>query len=131
MTLIIVFFTMKQDIFLVSEDYYKQEIKYQDQIDRITNANALEQPLMINYLKSENKIEIIFPKEHADAGINGHIVLFRPSDARLDRKFEVKHDDLGRQLIQVNDFQRGNWKIKVSWESSSNEFFKETVLTLK
>jgi hypothetical protein len=42
MTLAMVVYFMGHKVDLVAEDYYKQEIEYQDQIDKIANTQALQ-----------------------------------------------------------------------------------------
>ena len=79
--------TMSQKVDLVSKDYYAQELKFQDKIDQSNRANALIEPL--NWMVSNGKIEINFPKEFKNQKITGTINLFRPSDASLDKKIAV------------------------------------------
>jgi len=131
MTLSMVFFTMKQDVFLVSRDYYKQEIEYQDQIDRISNTKALAEPLKMVHLEAERSLMIVFPTAHAQSGILGEVHLFRPSDARLDRRYAINADKMGRQYISLDELKTGNWRVKISWEAIDEAFYEEQNLDLK
>jgi hypothetical protein len=131
LTLAMVFFTMKQDVFLVSKDYYKEEIEYQDQIDKIENAKKLDQPLVVSYNETENMIRIVFPEKQRESGISGEVILFRPSDARLDRKYEVQSDGNADFEIPTQNIKKGNWKIKIAWQAMNKEFYYEQALNLK
>lgn len=51
----------KYDNELVTEDYYQQELKVQGNIERTSNANALEEKIELK--KSEEGITIQFPKD--------------------------------------------------------------------
>ena len=68
LTLTMVFFAMNQEVFLVSDDYYKQEIEYQGQIDKMENARALSEPLVISYDSLSKNLVIIFPPDHIGQG---------------------------------------------------------------
>ena len=125
LTLIMVFFTMNQNIFLVADDYYKQEIEYQGQIDKINNARTLAQPLIVNYDSLLKILVIIYPKEHVNQGIVGGIDFFRPSDARLDKYYALAPDSSGRQTFLLQSFNKGRWRIKVQWQSRGVPYYEE------
>ena len=50
--------SMKQDISLVSTDYYEQEIAYQDQIDRMERTRGLEKQPEILLDRNTGKMNI-------------------------------------------------------------------------
>jgi hypothetical protein len=130
MTLSMVFYFMQQDVDLVAKDYYRQEIQYQDQIDKITNARSLKEPVNFEYLAQENMIKIHFPSAHVQGGISGTIELYRPSNANEDRLVQVKPSSDGKQLIKVGDLSLGFWKIKISWSSGGKDYYDEHIVTL-
>ena len=57
MTLSMVFYFMGHDVDLVAKDYYRQEIEYQDQIDKIENARSLKEPIDLEYLMEQSIIK--------------------------------------------------------------------------
>ena len=57
----LVFQSSKQKIDLVTEDYYEQEIKYQERIEQMKRANALSEKVRVNI--GEGTIDIFFPSE--------------------------------------------------------------------
>ena len=63
MTLGMVFYFMGHKVDLVAKDYYKQEIEYQDQIDKITNAKSLDEPIGFEYTAAEKKIKLQLKKQ--------------------------------------------------------------------
>ena len=130
MTLSMVFYFMGQKVDLVAKDYYKQEIEYQDQIDKITNAKLLKEPLVFEYSVTERSINLSFPPLHLNQGIEGIIHLYRPSDSDEDKEIVVQPDDSGKQTIAVGGLSRGLWKIKITWSSAGTEFYDEKVITL-
>jgi len=130
MTLSMVIYFMGQKVELVADDYYKQEIEYQDQLDKIANTKLLKEPIGFAYSASGNSISINFPQEHLMQGIKGSIHFYRPSNADEDKRFEVLPAKTGEQKIAVGSLSRGLWKVKISWSSSGNDYYDERVITL-
>jgi len=121
--LFMVFKSMQQDFHLVAVDYYDKEIKYQDEINKIKNANALAEGLEIDYLANRKVIELRFPPEHLK--VNGDVYLFRPSDAALDKKYKINQDGEGYQYVSVKSLDKGLWQVKVSWSHRKKEYQQE------
>ncbi len=120
--------TMRQKVDLVSKDYYAQELKFQDKIDKSNRANALIEPL--NWMVSTGKIEINFPQEFKNQKINATINLFRPSDASLDKKIEVSSLLNGKQIISTSTLKAGVYKIQIEWNAGDKTFYNEGVIKI-
>lgn len=120
--------TMSQKVDLVSKDYYAQELKFQDKIDQSNRANALIEPL--NWMVSNGKIEINFPKEFKNQKITGTINLFRPSDASLDKKIAVLSMQNGKQIISTSTLKAGVYKIQIEWKVGDESFYNEGVIKI-
>ncbi|MEM9858220.1 MAG: FixH family protein [Bacteroidota bacterium] len=119
--------SMSQDIHLVAKDYYVQELAYQDQMDRITNSNALnELKPEVNYDAKKKSITLSTPNGKE---LNGTIYFFRPSDARLDKKYTIQLVD-GQQVFSSSELDKGLWRVKVNWKDKDKEFYTEKVLIL-
>lgn len=130
MTLSMVFYFMRQDVDLVAKDYYRQEIEYQDQIDKIENARSLKEPVDLEYVANQNLIKLKFPAAHLREGIDGTIHLYRPSNAKEDKLVQVKPMADGQQLINVGDLRDGFWKVKISWSAGGTDYYDEHAVTL-
>ena len=118
----------QNDIHLVSKEYYKEEIAYQDQIDKLTNAQQLHGQMGFQYIGEKQVVEFFFPKSLSDA--TGEILFFRPSDAHKDVKVAVNMDDTGRQIVPVYSLDKGLWKVKVKWNAKNKDYFSEQVLVI-
>lgn len=130
MTLFMVFFFMRQKVDLVADDYYKQEIEYQGQMDKISNAKLLKEPVEFEYSPENGVVKFNFPQEHANTAMNGNIHFYRPSNAEEDKNFEIRPEATGEQIIGVGSLSKGLWKVKISWTSGGKEFYDEKVVTL-
>ena len=122
-------YAMRQDVFLVSENYYEEEIAYQEQIDRLSNTQSLKEKVKVN-VDQNGHIHLQLPKSSMDAITKGSVHLYRPSDARLDQFFELKPDAMGNQQFYVKDLPHGSWKIKVSWKGGTKDYYFEQDLLL-
>ncbi|WP_190811048.1 FixH family protein [Flagellimonas sp. S3867] len=108
---------------LVTEDYYKQELAYQKEIDASESALAMDAKLKI--VKSEKGITIFFPKKFDYKKITGTVSLYRPSNKHLDLDFPLSLSKT-HLLIPDNRLVDGRWDISVKWQYEENKFlFKE------
>lgn len=130
MTLSMVVYFMGHKVDLVADDYYKQEIEYQGQMDKISNAKSLKEPVEFEYTPSSRQVKLNFPQAHLGNTLRGKIHFYRPSNADEDKEFEVKPADSGEQIIGVGSLSKGLWKIKISWQSGDTSYFDEKVVTL-
>lgn len=130
MTLGMVFYFMGHKVDLVADDYYKQEIQYQDQIDKMTNAKSLKQPIVFVISSARRTVSLGFPEAHLQEGLKGNIQFYRPSDSSLDKTFDIKTNASGEQVIAVGSLKKGLWKIKVSWTAGNTAYYDEKVITL-
>lgn len=115
------------DFHLVTEDYYAEEIAYQERIDRTNAALALDDPMEIRLLKAEQKVEIEFPEGQSPSG---EILLYSPTNSREDRTFEVAPNSEQVQNISLKGLRTGLWKVQILWEDAGVKYYKEKVIIL-
>ncbi|MCG6915274.1 FixH family protein, partial [bacterium BMS3Abin03] len=72
LTIITAVYFMNQDVSLVTDDYYQQELKYQDQIDKIERTNALSEKPAIDF--DGLGVNISFPKLLIEKNVVGKIL---------------------------------------------------------
>ena len=116
---------------LVSEDYYAQELKYQEQIERINRSRSLKQPLQWQYDRSENTVRIQFPVRHHEGPVSGSIVFFRPANASQDLTYRVKPIPDGSQILNTGHLSKGLWRIKIFWRADDFEYYDEFVIFIE
>ena len=118
--------TMREKVDLVSKDYYEQELKYQDKIDKVNRTNALKRSLTWK-IKTDSLILEVAEQFKAEK-INGSIFLFRPSDAALDKTIPVEMNSSGMQVISTDQLKKGIYKMQVSWEAKGEEYYNEGII---
>ena len=116
---------MRQDnIHLVTQNYYEEEIKYQERIDKIANAADLGYKVF-NYQVQDKTVGLNLPPNAV-----GVLHLFRPSDARLDRKFDVAIESGKAFTVNLSDLKPGYWRMKLTWEEGGKEYYLEERITI-
>lgn len=109
---------------LVSEDYYKDELHYQEEIDKMNNANVLGEAIQLK--NSKQGIHVVFPLEVEQSSIKGTITFQRLSNEKLDFTEKIillEHE----QIIPAEKLVSGKWIVIIDWEDGKNEYlFKES-----
>ncbi|HHC78633.1 MAG TPA: cytochrome C oxidase Cbb3 [Flavobacteriia bacterium] len=110
---------------LVSEDYYKDELYYQQEIDKVNNGNQLKDNIRIE--AGKDGFVITFPKEMDVSKITGTAYFQRPSNKDLD--FEQKLSPTISQLvIKHANLVSGKWNVKIDWKYNDKEYLlKEAI----
>jgi hypothetical protein len=117
---------LRQDISLVSSAYYQEELAYQQQIERATNAlNLAEQPSI--RLVQPGVVEVDFQRQQPE---QGKLQLFCPSNAAMDRAFDLKPAADSLRQFDVHGLQRGMYRARMQWTAQGKEFYVEQVIHL-
>jgi hypothetical protein len=117
---------MRQDISLVSKDYYQEELVYQDQILRMNNVNQLDHKPVIQ--RSGNFLEIDFNRFNEIE--KGQLKLFSPSDPAKDKSYSLKSIDNTKQLLPIGDVAKGMYRARMQWIMHGKEYYLETVINI-
>ena len=110
---------------LVTEEYYKKELEYQEDIDKLNNAKALEKDITVT--KTNEGLQVIFPDNLNIEEITGKLFLYRPSNKQLDfeTSFSLSKPNL---LIPDKRLVDGRWNIKIDWKHEGEKYlFKESI----
>ncbi len=118
---------IRQDVNLVSKDYYKEELAYQDQIERLNNTEKLQQKPVVKVVDN-NLLQVNFNQNEEIQ--NGELKLFCPSNPKMDRNFKLNTSQDGRQLIELNGLQSGMYKAKLLWTMKGKEFYIEEIINI-
>lgn len=126
---IAVLFAFRQDLNLVTDNYYEKELVYQNQIDKEKNAESLTEKPEINF---NNKVlQIKFPKSFNYKEITGKIHLYRPADSKRDIVLPLGIDSTYYQLVGLEQVEKGLWKVKLDWNYHTLGYFKEFVIMVE
>ncbi|WP_027138694.1 FixH family protein [Gaetbulibacter saemankumensis] len=110
---------------LVTEDYYGEELHFQQDIDKLKNAQNLSEN--VSYEKTDEGLLIAFPQNIDITKVTGHVFLYRPSNKQLD--FDTKIS-LSKPYLLIPDKRLvdGRWNIKIDWQYNNEAYlYKETI----
>ncbi|MBS9460897.1 FixH family protein [Flagellimonas sp. 389] len=110
---------------LVTDDYYKQELAYQKEIDASNSASEMGADLKLE--KSEGGLRIFFPEQYDYKKIKGTVSLYRPSNKHLDVDFPISLSKT-HLLIPDNSLLDGRWDIKIKWQYQGKHFLHKEKL---
>lgn len=113
-----------EGIELVTENYYEEEIKYQEQIDKEASTLALDREA----LKFDGNTKALILD--LPIGAKGTLNLFRPSDIELDQELPVEILEAGEKSVYIGDLKAGYWKVQLSWEENGESYYQEKKINL-
>ncbi len=109
----------KYDHDLVTEDYYKQELEFQNDIDKENNSKDLASN--ITWKKTSDGILIVFPETLKIEDITGKVFLYRPSSKQFDFETAISLSN-HNLLIPDKRLLGGRWNIKVDWQYNGKSY---------
>ncbi len=118
-----IIFATRNKMELVHPNYYEDEMRFQQQMDRVKRTRALPAGVAATYDAKQETITITLPPEHARLAATGRIELYRPSDSTLDRHLPLALNAEGAQRVDAHTLKSGLWKVRVQWKVGGDEFF--------
>jgi len=112
-----------EDVQLVSDAYYENELRYQDRIDRRTNA--VEAGMLVAVEQRKDTICLAFPSKVRSDETEGTVVFYKPDNSKLDFTLPLMVDSSASQIISVADLCRGRWQLQITWNSSGVPYYQE------
>lgn len=121
-----VVFTTRHPTDLVTPDYYERELQHQDHLDRERRGMAATD-YAFRFDERERRLALHFP---AGPAVTGSILLYRPSDAAMDRTVPIAADAAGEQFVDLAGCAPGLWKIEIQWEQGGVGYFREHTVVM-
>jgi hypothetical protein len=124
-----VYRTFKTPVNLVADNYYEEELRYQDKIDGQNNAAKISD---MKVSQDEHNVIVVLPKEIVGKKIEGNIKFYCTSDGKKDVNFKIAVDSTGKQIIpQKEVFPNTLYKIQVTYKADSTAYFSEKEIRTK
>ncbi|MDX5326716.1 MAG: FixH family protein [Bacteroidota bacterium] len=121
--LYVVYRSVSEKVELVTEDYYSQELVYQDRIDEIARGKAAGEVVIRR--KAEDTIEIELPEKiSGDAGTYS-IHFYKPDNSNLDFVEEIKLEGGQRLMVIERNVIPGKWLVKISGMTNQISYYWE------
>lgn len=111
---------------LVTENYYEEELGYQNDIDAAANARAMTSKVQV-FTNTEG-VRIQFPEAWVQNAVQGTVSFYRPSNKNLD--FEIPLPTATREMmIPAQRLPEGRWNLTIRWKYQGKAFLvKESIM---
>ncbi|MCB0696784.1 MAG: FixH family protein [Chitinophagaceae bacterium] len=119
--------SMRQEIDLVADDYYQQELAYQDVLDAGKNQALLSAPVSIH--ADETSVTFEFPGEFNNKTINGTIQFYSAKNSAWDKNVPIEN---AQAVVNVERsvLQNTQYKIKLNWDADGKKYYQESDINL-
>ena len=123
-------FAVRQNIDLVRPDYYEEEIRFQQQLDRLNRTASVRAEIVLLYDAAKSDVALRLPAAHLAQHPTGRIQFYRPGDATLDFEVPLAIGATGLQHIGTGALRAGQWKVRVRWNAAAQDYYFEQTLVL-
>jgi len=120
--------SMSEDVQLVTERYYDNELRYQDRIQATERANGMATRVSMEL--QPGVVLIRFPRLGVPDDVHGRVTLYRPANHGEDRTLPLVLDTLWTQSIATRVLAHGLWRVQVQWRLHGEEYYAEQPLIL-
>ncbi len=123
-TLVVI--SVRQDVSLVSKNYYQDELRHSEKMTKQVNTSELSEQPQITF--EENSVEVMYPL--LSNFESGQLMIQRPSDARLDQQFEIQSGVGDTQVFELKVWERGLYRVSLTWSMEGKEYYFEKLMVL-
>jgi len=121
---------VRQNMDLVRSDYYEEEVRFQQQLDRLNRTAPISSEVTLNYDASKQELTLRLPAAHLASRPVGQVHFYRPSDAALDFQVPLAINAGGLQRIGTSTLRGGLWKVRMQWNAAGHDYFFEQTLVM-
>jgi hypothetical protein len=123
-----VLFAMRQNIDLVSDDYYQKGARYTDQIN--INKRSVPYQDSIQISATGEQVRIVLAAGLAPAGDSVQVHFYRSSDKTKDLRFSFRKTD-SPFLIETTRFVHGRYQVYITWGSGEENYSITKILDIE
>jgi len=108
---------LRQNMDLVRSDYYEEEMRFQQHLDRLNRSAGLQSRVTLGYDPGPRLVTLRLPATAVASPTTGRIQFYRPSNAALDFELPLAVDAAGVQQLDVSSVRGGQWRVRVTWSA--------------
>ena len=128
MILTLVVMASRHKVELVAENYYEQELKFQEKIDKTERSNSLKEPLTVDYVNGN--LQVGFPMSMKNVEINGTISIYSPVKKSNDRSFDITGIINQQQIIRLDKLSPGSYTVQIDWNAEGISYYNEKIIKI-
>ena len=110
----------QEDFDLVAEDYYAQEINYQNKLEQKANLADLDEKILLKQV--DQSVTLTFPPGQNP---EGEIHFYHPSRKMFDKKIPISIGAENTQTIDRTHLIAGQYRVNITWKSEGEEYFQQ------
>ncbi len=118
----------KQEVDLVSNDYYGEELAYQKVIESSKNQAGLSKPVEIH--ANADSVFLHFPAEFQNKVLKGKLVFYAPSNPKWDHDIAIAVGGDANFAVSRKGLQHTKFVLKINWTADGREYYQESDLSL-
>lgn len=118
----LIFSFIKEDLLLVTKDYYEEEVTYDLHKQELKNAEL--QGDLIKAEKNGNAVLLTIPDFIAKDFLKGEVIAYFPSWPANDQVFPLSKNDSGQFNIEIANSRNVPFTLKVKFSDSSKSYYK-------
>jgi hypothetical protein len=120
----LVFFCVREDVSLVSANYYQDELVHQGKMEKQQNMQGLKDQPAIEL--QDHQVRILY--DQLIKLTKGELRLTRPSDSKLDQRFQLNQDI--EQIFQLTISEKGLYRVTLQWTMDGKDYYYEKLMVL-
>ena len=124
----LVFICINQPAEMVNDNYYENELKYQDNINAKVNGDVYVQSFSIT--KDGNKIKLSLPAELSSKFTKASVNFYCVADKSADIKMVLQNSSDGIYYLDASSWKKLNFIAKISIVSGGKKYFHELTIQL-
>lgn len=105
---------------MVTDNYYEEELKYQDVIDAKKRADTLQEKPV--YSQDKAGIKITFPQDYNNSNATVKFVMNRTDDQNLDIRKAVQLDANRSFTIPAQVLKMGSYTLRLNWTRDKTDY---------
>jgi hypothetical protein len=125
--LTMVYLTTQENRDLVSDNYYEEELAYQEIIDQSSRTAKLSAAVEVELNQMNKKINISLPSEFKNTPVEGTWRLYYAADRKRDLQGIINTNN-GKQQIETQRDITGSYTLKLQWESVNQVYYFEKLI---
>lgn len=123
----LVYSCMKTPVSLVSAEYYKDELNYQQVIEGAQRANGLASKAAVSV--QHDRVLLQLPAR--DSGqLKGKVLFYCVNDMRHDRRLALETSSAGQQEFPLSLFSAGRYIVKMDWSVNGENYYTEQEIVI-
>jgi hypothetical protein len=107
---------------LVVEDYYNQDLNYQEKYDKVDNVNIHKKTVSVEWSENNKSISLTFKDGKSRIG---KVKLYNPADTNKDLSFNLVGNVTDKYDFPDLKLSAGRWKVQIDWVEDGIPFYIE------